>query len=78
MSILEPLTNNKYTVKDSLNIATENVQQNSSNFMRSLDVDSLFTNIPSEETIKICTNDLFKNSDIVHGLIKLNLKIFYL
>ena len=78
MSILEPLTNNKYTVKDSFNFATEIVEQNSSNFMWSLDVDSLFTNIPSEETIKICTNDLFKNSDIVHCLKKLNLKIFCL
>ena len=28
-------------------------------FMGSLDVDSLFTNIPLEETIEICTNELF-------------------
>ena len=29
--ILEPLTNNKYTVKDSFNFATEIVEQDSSN-----------------------------------------------
>ena len=59
--IVEPLTINKYTVKDSFNFAPEIVEQDSSNFMDSLDIDSLFTNIPHEETIKICTNGLFKN-----------------
>ena len=56
--ILESLPNNKYTVKDSFNFATEIVEQDSSNFMGSLDIDSLFTNIPLEETIEICTNNL--------------------
>ena len=46
--------------------------------MESLDIDSLFTNLPLEETIYICTNNLFKNSGIVHGLKKVNLKISYL
>ena len=77
MPILEPLTNNKYTVKYSFNFATEIVEQDSSNFMGRLDIDSLFTNIPLEETIEICTKKLFKNSDFVHGLKKMNLKIFY-
>ena len=74
MPILEPLANNKYTVKDSFNFATEIVEQDSSNFMGSLDTDSLFTNIPLEETIEICTNNLFKNSDVVHGLKKSEFK----
>ena len=66
--ILEPLTNNKYTMKDSLNFATKIVEQDSSNFLGRLDIDSLFTSIPLKETI---TNNLpFKNSDIVHGLKK--------
>ena len=30
--------------------------------MASLDVESLFTNIPLEETIKNCVNDLFSNN----------------
>ena len=33
--------------------------------MGSLDVDSLFTNIPLEETIDICTNTLFENMEKV-------------
>ena len=66
MPILEQLTNNKYTV----NFATEIVEQVSSSFVGSLDVDSFFTNIPLEETIEICTNNLFKNSGIFHGLKK--------
>ena len=33
-----------------------------------LDIDTLFANILFEETIEICTNNLFKNSDTVHGL----------
>ena len=65
--ILEPLTTNKYTVKDSFKFATEIVEQDSNNFMGSLDIDSLFTNIPLEETIEICTNNLFRNEYIVHG-----------
>ena len=61
--ILEPLTNNKHTVKDSFNFATDIVEQDISNFMGSLDIDSIFTNILLEETI------VFK---------KVNLKTFYL
>ena len=55
------LTNNKFTVKDSFNFATEIFEQDSSYFMGSLYIDSLFTNIPHEETIQICTNNLFEN-----------------
>ena len=43
--------------------------------MGNLDIDSLFTNIFLEETMKICTNDLFKNNVIVQVLKKkVNLK----
>ena len=66
MPILEPLTNNKYTDKHSFQVTTEIVEQDSSNFMGSLDIGSLFTNIPLEEIIEICTNNLFINSYIIH------------
>ena len=66
MPILEPLTNNKYTDKHSFQVTTEIVEQDSSNFMGSLDIGSLFTNIPLEEIIDICTNNLFINSYIIH------------
>ena len=72
--ILEPLTINKYSVKDSFNFTTKIVEQDSSNFMGSLDIDSLFAIIPLEEAIEICTNKLFKNSDIAHGLKKSEFK----
>ena len=45
-------------------------EQDSSNFMGSLDIDLLFTGIPLEETIEICTYNLFKKNGIVHGLRK--------
>ena len=38
--------------------------------MGGLDVDSLFTNIPLEETIYICTDMLFENMEKVEGLSK--------
>ena len=38
--------------------------------MRSLDVDSLFTNIPFDETIDVCVNQLFKKADTVEGFTK--------
>ena len=46
--------------------------------MGSLDVDSLFTNIPLEETIEICTNELFKETETAEGLNKLSLNNFCL
>ena len=76
--ILEPLITNKYTVKDSFNFATEIVEQDSSKFMGSLGIDSLFTNIPLEETIEICIKNLFKNNDTVHGLKKSEFKLLSL
>ena len=42
--------------------------------MGSLDVDSLFTNIPLEETIDICTNTLFENVEKVEALSKIEFK----
>ena len=42
--------------------------------MGSLDVDSLFTNIPLEETINICCDTLFKETDIYEGYSKSEFK----
>ena len=38
--------------------------------MASLNVDSLLTNVPLEETIHICVNELFKSNSSIHGLNK--------
>ena len=72
--ILKPLTTNEFTVKDSFRFAEEIVDQQHDLFMGNLDVDSLFTNIPLEETIEICTNELFKESETVEGLSKTEFK----
>ena len=42
--------------------------------MGSLDVESLFTNIPLEETINICTNLLYNNEDVIEGINKSEFK----
>ena len=46
-------------VKDLFAFGQEIVEQDSEFLMGSLDLDSLFTNTPLEETIDICTNTLF-------------------
>ena len=56
--ILEPLTHNEFTVKDSFSFAKEITNYDSSLFMSSLVVESSFTNIPLRETINNCVSDL--------------------
>ena len=57
-------------MKDSFKFAKIICQQDTGLFMASLDVDSLFTNVPLEETIHICVNELFKSNGSIHGLNK--------
>ena len=71
---LSSVTFNEFTVKDSFAFAEEIVHQDSKLFMGSLDVDSLFTNIPLEETINICTNLLYNNEDVIEGINKSEFK----
>ena len=59
--ILEPITTNKFTIKNSFEFAKEVIEQDSGLYMASLDVESLFTNIPLEETINISCDSLFSN-----------------
>ena len=72
--ILKSLISNEYTVKDSFAFAEEIVEQDSEIFMGSLDVDFLFTNIPLEETIDICTNTLSGNTEKVEVLSKIEFR----
>ena len=65
VTILKPLTTNKFTVKNYFHSSEEIDHQHHDLFMGSLDVDSLFTNIRLEETIEICSNELFKESETV-------------
>ena len=60
--ILSPLTVNDYTVKYSFTFAKEVINFDHNFFMASLDVESLFTNIPIDETIKDVVDDLFSSN----------------
>ena len=72
--ILSCLTINEFIVKDSFLFAKEIVEQDSNFYMGSLDVDSLFTNIPLEETINICTELICDQNDSIEGLNKSEFK----
>ena len=68
--LLKPFTSNNYAVKDFFDFAKDITQQSSKLFMAFLDVNSLFTNVPLDETIEICVNEVFKSSQTVSGLYK--------
>ena len=65
--ISKSLTENEYTVHDFFSFASEVSKFNSKNLMASLDIESLFTNTPLEETIDNIINDLFSTKDKVHN-----------
>ena len=65
------MTTNEFTVKYSF---AEEIADQQYLFMGSLDVDSIFTNIPLEENIEICTSELFKEFETVEGLSKTEFK----
>ena len=49
-------------MENSFDFAKEVVNYDHNLYMASLDVESLFTNIPLEKTIKGCVNDLLSNN----------------
>ena len=55
---LEPLNHKAFDIKDSFRFAKETTKYNSSLFMASLDVVSLFTNINLKGTINNCVSNL--------------------
>ena len=69
--MLKPFTSNNYKIKNFFDFAKDIITKQSSKlFMASLDVDSLFTKVPLDETIEVCINELFKSSQTVSGLNK--------
>ena len=72
--ILKEITINEYTVKDSFSFAEEIVEQNADLYMVSFDVESLFRNIPLDETIDICVDRIYKRKKKVKGLLKRHFK----
>ena len=74
--LFEPITKNKFTVKNSFELSKEIYEQNPEYFMVSLDVASLFTNIPLEETVKICFDSLYKNQELLCNITKTHFENF--
>ena len=58
--LLTPLTLNNYTIEISFSFAEEVSPFDCAHYMTSFDIESLFTNIPLEETINICIDTLFE------------------
>ena len=68
--LLTPLTLNEYTIKDSFSFAEELLNYESNLIMASFDVESLFTNIPLQETIDLCVELLFNDKPNIDGFTK--------
>ena len=66
--LLEPITTNIYTIKNSFEFSKEIADQDPGLFMASLDVESLFINIPLGETISVCCDTLFSNNAKVNNI----------
>ena len=67
---MKPYTINQYIAKDSF-VFTEDIhKEDTSLAMASLDLDSLFTNIPLKVTIDIYRDLLFDSKEAVDGLFK--------
>ena len=60
---LTPLTKHEHTVTDPFHLAEEICKQDSNLYMASLDVDSLFTNIPLDKTTDICIDSLYNDKE---------------
>ena len=69
-SLIEPITKNNLSVKNSFESSIETCEQSPEYFMASLDVESLFTSIPLYETIKICCESLYKNQELLRNISK--------
>ena len=68
--MLEPLTTDQYTIKDSFTFAEEIQSFVSKLVIVSFDMESLITNIPLQETLDLCVENLFKDKAHVDNLLK--------
>ena len=73
--ILKDFTLNQYTVRDSFSFCDEIQEQDSNDiYMPSSDIATLFKNIPLDEAINICVNNVFSNKKKLKGLLKKDFK----
>ena len=74
VTIFKQFTVIEYTVKDSFTFCKELLDQDPNLFMASFDIQSLFTNIPLDETIDICVDMVFEKGKEVKGMLKEHFK----
>ena len=73
--LLNDISCNQYSLRNSSKFIPEILEQNSNTFMTSFDVKSLFTNVTLAETIDIISNKLFPTiNTFFHGFNRLNFK----
>ena len=65
---MSPLTSNEFLLQNSFSFADEVSSSHPDHSMASLDVERLFTNIPLNEVIDICIDDLFCDTNTIHNL----------
>ena len=68
--LVKTFTINEYTVKDSFSPSKEILDQDPNLFMASFYLQSLFTNIPLDETIDICVDMVFEIRKKAKGILK--------
>ena len=68
--LLVPLTYNQYTIKDSFSFCEELKHFTTNLTMASFDVESLFTDIPLQETINLSVQKLFEDKHYIGSLSK--------
>ena len=74
LSFVQPFTTNEYTVKDTFHFVSMLDDKDHRLVMGSLDVESLFTNIPLDETIDIVTDKVYEKKRKVSGISKQDFK----
>ena len=74
LEFVKPFTSNEYTIKDTFHFVSVLDGKDHRLVMASLDVESLFTNIPLDETIDIITEKVFEKKRKVKGISKRDFK----
>ena len=74
LEFVQPCTTNEYTIKDTFHFVSILDGKDHRLVMASLDVESLFTNIPLDETIDIVTKKVFQKKRKVNGISRRDFK----
>ena len=74
LTFIQPYTTNEFTVKDTFHFVSMLDSKDHRVVMASLDIDSLFTNIPLDETIEIVASKVYQNNNKVNGILMSDFK----